>query len=77
MTVRPTLRQMANGNAVDQWQCTRCGSRQWWVRNSYFVESDGSRHRKRECRQCHATLYTREVAICSNDDDQSEMQLDE
>ena len=65
-----TLAEMAAaadvaGSAANQWQCARCGGKQWWVRNSYFVERDGTRHRKRECRRCHGTLYTRESITCS------------
>lgn len=63
MKERPTLRQLADGNAVEQWRCPRCGGTRWWVRNSYFVASDNTRHRKRECRTCHQTLYTREAAV--------------
>jgi hypothetical protein len=77
-----TLAEMAAeaesaGGSANQWTCKRCGGRQWWVRNSYFVQNDGTRHRKRECRQCHATLYTRETAICSNTNGENENLLDE
>lgn len=46
-----------------QWVCPRCGGLRWWVINSYFVASDKTRHRKRECRACHQVLYTRESVI--------------
>lgn len=46
--------------AAMQWRCPRCGGLRWWVVNSYFVASDNTRHRKRECRTCHQVLYTRE-----------------
>jgi hypothetical protein len=56
----------ASGGASNQWSCHRCGGKRWWVCNSYFVQSDGSRHRKRECRTCHSILYTREIPTGSN-----------
>lgn len=66
----------AGASLANQWTCKRCGGRQWWVRDSYFVEKDGTRHRKRECRRCHETLYTREIATYGNDEDEDEKQLD-
>jgi hypothetical protein len=68
---RKTLSEMAaaadtGASAANQWMCPRCGCQQWWVRNSYFVVGDGSRHRKRECRQCHGVLYTREMPHISS-----------
>lgn len=76
-----TLAEMAaeaeSGAALaNQWTCKRCGGRQWWVRDSYFVEKDGTRHRKRECRRCHATLYTREMATYRNEDEDGQVVLD-
>lgn len=59
------LAAIANGGA-QQWTCRRCGGTTWWVRNSYFVASDNTRHRKRECRTCHQVLYTREAPIESD-----------
>lgn len=58
-----TLAEMetaANSGAASPWMCPRCGGNRWWVRNSYYVMSDGTKHRRRECRQCHQTIYTRE-----------------
>lgn len=67
---RPTLSEMA-ATPTQQWSCPRCGMTTWWVRNSYFVASDNSRHRRRECRNCHQTLYTREVLAERPEDGQA------
>lgn len=53
----------AEAGGSNQWSCPRCGSMRWWVVNSYFVASDNTRHRKRECRVCHQVIYTREATI--------------
>lgn len=71
MSTRPTLRQLANGNVIQQWSCGRCGCRLWWVIDSRFMAVDGSRRRTRECRQCHQTIHTIEkpVSTCSEEEE--------
>lgn len=63
MTDRPTLRQLANGNAIQQWTCERCGGQTWWVIDSRFVAKDGTRRRTRECRRCHHAIHTIELPV--------------
>ena len=67
---RPTLGELAS-KSNDPWTCPKCGCRDWRTINSYLCK-DGTRHRRKYCRNCYHIRTTYESFEKPSDDSDSD-----